>query len=77
MHQLTNKKFLWEQLTEAAPDGKMYWKAGYKVVLVANQVLIYSAGYRGFRIDLSLHRETVQQLLLQALMLRPNDPSSA
>ena len=32
----------------------MYWKAGYKVVLVADQVLIYSAGHRGFRIDLSL-----------------------
>ena len=77
MYQLKNKQFLWEQLSEAAPDGKMYWKVDYKVVLVAEQVLIYLAGHRGFRIDLSLSWETVQQLLLQALMLRPNDPSSA
>ena len=77
MHQLKNKQFLWEQLSEAAPDGNTYWKAGYKVVLVADQVLIYLAGHRGFRIDLSLSQETVQQLSLQALMLRPNDPSSS
>ena len=55
----------------------MYYKEGYKVVLVADQVLIYSAGHRGLRIDLSLSWKTVQQLLLQAPMLRPNDPSSA
>ena len=77
MHQLKNKQFLWEQLGEAAPDSNIYWKVGYKVVLVVDQDLIYSAGHRGFRIDLSLSWETVQQLLLQALILRSNDPSSA
>ena len=34
-------------------------EGGYKVVLAADQVLIYSAGHRGFRIDLSLSQEMV------------------
>ena len=81
MHQLKNKQFMWEQLSEAAPteiatDSNTCQKVGYKVFLVADQVLIYSAGYGGFRIDLNLSQEKIQQLLLQALMLCPNDPSS-
>ena len=69
IHQLENKQFLWKQLSEAALDGNTYWKVGYKVVLLADQVLIYSAGHKGFNINLRLSRETVQQILLQALML--------
>ena len=46
MHQLQNKQFLWEQLSKTALDGNVFWKEGYKVVLAADQVLIYSAGHR-------------------------------
>ena len=59
-HQLQNKQFLLEQLSETAPDGNVFLKEGYKVVLAIDQLLIYSAGQRGFRIDLSLRWESVQ-----------------
>ena len=60
MHQLQNKQFLWEQLSDTALGGNVFWKEGYMVVLDADQVLIYFAGHRGFRIDLSLSQEMVQ-----------------
>ena len=60
MHQLQNKQFLWEQLSDTALDGNVFCKEGYKVVVAADQVLIYSVGHRGYRIDLGLSWEMVQ-----------------
>ena len=53
MHQLQNKQFLWEQLSETAQDGNVFWKEGYMLVLAADQVHIYSAGHSSLKIDLS------------------------
>ena len=44
---------------------------------MADQVIIYAKGHQGFRIDLSLGRDTVCHLLKQELMLKPNDMQSA
>ena len=45
---------------------------------MCEDVLIYTEGHqRGFRISLSLSLESVEELVRQALMRVPNDPSSA
>ena len=62
-----------EQLSEVGADGQKTWQAGYKPVLMADQVIIYAEGHQGFKIDLNLGRDTVCHLLKQALMLKPND----
>ena len=64
-------------MSEPAQDGQLYWRTGYKLVLAADQVLIYAAGHKAFRIDLSLSHETVQSLVQQALILKPGDPAPA
>ena len=74
---MSNKQYIWEAMSEPAQDGQLYWWTGYKLVLAADQVLIYAAGHKAFRIDLSLSRETVQSLVQQALILKPGDPASA
>ena len=45
---------------------------------MADDVMVYVEGHpRGFRISLSLSRETVEELLKQVCMLRPHDLNSA
>ena len=45
-------------------------------MLSADSVLIYSAGHRAFKIDLSFSPDTVAELAKQARMLLPNQPNS-
>ena len=54
-------------------DGETRWKPGYKVVIMADTVLIYTQGHpRGFKISLSLGDPTVRELLKQVQMLIPD-----
>ena len=42
----------------------MQWKEGHKVVIMCEDVLIYTKGHqRGFRISLSLGLESVEELV--------------
>ena len=59
-------------------DGETRWKPGYKVVNMADTVLIYTQGHpRGFKISLSLGEHTVRELLKQVQMLIPDNLASA
>ena len=53
------------------------WWAGYKPVLMVDQVIIYVEGHWGYKIDFSLGKNIVCHLLKQALMLKPNKLRSA
>ena len=77
---MRNKQFLWDAFADPASTGQPWstrqWLPGYKLVLSADSVLIYSAGHRAFKIDLSFSPDTVAELAKQARMLLPNQPNS-
>ena len=54
------------------------WKPGYKVVIMSENVLIYTQGHpRGFKTYLSLGDLTIRELLKQVQMLIPDSLASA
>ena len=80
--QLRNKQALWAAFTapETAgflPLAQRQWVQGYRLVLMADTVLIYAEGHRAFKIDLSHAPTTVAELVSQAKMLQPGAPASA
>ena len=78
--QLRNKQAIWAAFTSpeiaGLPPAQRQWVQGYRLVLMADTVLIYAEGHRAFKIDLSHAPTTVAELVSQAKMLRPGAPAS-
>ena len=79
--QLRNKQAIWAAFTSpetaGLPPTQRQWVQGYRLVLMADTVLIYAEGHRAFKIDLSHAPTTVAELVSQAKMLQPGAPASA
>ena len=79
--QMQNKKVIWDFFcsveTRHLPVEQRQWRAGYKLVLSANSVLVYTIGHSSaFCIDFALSPTTVNDLCYQALLREPGNPAS-
>ena len=71
--QLRNKQAIWAAFpspeTVGLPPTQRQWVQGYRLVLMADTVLIYAEGHHAFKINLSHAPTTVTELLSEAKML--------
>ena len=80
--QLATKQVIWDYFTSPEtsqlPVEQRRWLEGYKLVLSADSVLVYSSGHTGgFQINFSLSVATARELCYQAALRKPDDPASA